>query len=183
MNITPITKEYTKPLNASAIAFGKTNGALKNDKNIFSCDKTIVRSTLNEFSNSRGNYLVDIDLTDIYISNAGLANAKRIQTSRNQTNVNNTLNKNVKNIQFLADTPLCDAYELPKSNKKDNNLQIPFEGAYPQYLIDQDAVEQYEATSYGIQDIANSTYCSFSGSPEPKFVSKLVNFVKKVLPL
>ncbi len=183
MNITPITKEYTNPVNTSLIAFGKKDSVSKNGKNNFSCGETIVKNTPNEFSNSRGNYLVDIDLTDIYISNSGLANAKRIQSSRNQSSVKNTFNHDARNIQFLADTPLCDAYELPKSHKNENNLQIPFGGAYPQYLIDQDAVEQYEATSYGIQDIANSTYCSFSGAPEHKLVSKLVNFVKRVLPL
>lgn len=179
MNITPITKKYTNPNNVNFVSFGKQDNVVKNAKDTFSCDKIIVRNTLNEFSNSRGNCLADIDLTDIYIANSGLANAKRIQNSRNKVRLQN---QNMKNINFLADMPLCDCYELPKA-KANKNLQVPFEGAYPQYLIDQDAVEQYEATSYGIQDIANSTYCSFAGSSENKIVSKLVNFVKKVLPL
>lgn len=176
MNITPITKKYTTPGSTSFVSFGRNDGASKNANNIFSCTKTIVGNTPNEFSNSRGNYLADIDLTDIYISNPCVAKLQNKKSSM--------IKPDFKNIQFLADMPLCDAYELPKAKKENNNnLQLPFGGAYPQYLIDQDAVEQYETTSYGIQDIAKSTYCSFSGAKEEKVVTKLLNFVKKVLPL
>jgi len=187
MNITPITKKYTNPYNTFSVSFGNKSGVSKNSENSFYCSKTIVKNTLNEFSNSRGNYLADIDLLDIYIPNKTSITKKNEIKNKKQTIVNNTpIKKDKSNIQFLADMELCDAYELPKaSNKKGNNLQIPFDGAYPQYLIDQDAVEQYEATSNGIQDIANSTYCSFSGfeKAEETVVNKLVNFVKRCLPL
>lgn len=183
MNITPITKKYTTQYNTSLVSFGNKGGVNQNGKNIFSCENTIVRNTLNEFSNSRGNYLVDIDLTDIYISGTKNKNDDNKNNNQKTTSVKNTFKSDYSNIQFLADMPLCDAYELPKSKKQNNNLQIPFGGAYPQYLIDQDAVEQYETTSYGIQDIAKSTYCSFGSAPENKMITKLVNFVKKVLPL
>ena len=150
MNITPITKKYTNPYDACSISFGDKSNVLKESKKSFYCPQLSVKNTLNEFSNSRGNCLADIDLCDIYISNKkiNINSAKQIKPDN-------------KNIQFLADMDLADTYELPKKSNKKNNLQIPFGGAYPQYLIDQDAVEQYETTSNGIQDIANSTYCSF----------------------
>lgn len=176
MNITPITKKYTNPYNTSYVSFGKNGSVAKNEKSVFSCDKMIVRNTLNEFSNSRGNCLADIDLTDIYIPTPHM-NLQKLGAGKKSKD---SMTADLKNINFLADMPLCDAYELPKENK---NLQMPFGGAYPQYLIDQDAVEQYETTSYGIKDIAKSTYCSFGGAPEEKVLSKVVKFVKRILPL
>lgn len=174
MNITPVTKKYTNPYNACSINFTNKSNVLKDAEKSFSCSKTSVKNTLNEFSNSRGNCLADIDLCDIYISNKKAA-------AKSQA-----IKKDNKNINFLADMDLADAYELPKKQFKANkNLQIPFGGAYPQYLIDQDAVEQYESTANGIQDIAQSTYCSFSGfyKKEETLVDMFVGFVKRYLPL
>lgn len=166
MKINNLTNKYTTPSFTASANNSRVSGNSSNSKEIFYYPKISVKNTLNEFSNSRGNYLVDIDLADVYVKNPK--------------------KHDVKNIQFLADKDLCDTYELPKKNTK-NNLQLPFEGAYPQYLIDQDAVEQYEATSKGISDIANSTYCSFNGLEkfeqiEEKFVHKLAKVIKNCLP-
>lgn len=187
MKITPITKKYTNPCGAISVNFVNKSSVTQNSKENFYCKKTIVNDTLNEFSNSRGNCLADIDLADIYLSNNNIKVTRKAENkNNNELDVNKTLIKNdSRNIQFLADMPLCDTYELAKNSKKNNNLQIPFNGAYPQYLIDQDAVEQYEDTSNGIQDIANSTYCSFKGfqKTENTIMAKLVGFVKRYLPL
>lgn len=174
MNITPVTKKYTNLYNACSINFTNKSNVLKDSEKSFSCLKTSVKNTLNEFSNSRGNCLADIDLCDIYISNKKDALVK-----------SSAIKKENKNINFLADMDLADSYELPKKQFKMNkNLQIPFNGAYPQYLIDQDAVEQYESTTNGIQDIAQSTYCSFSGlRKEETLIDMFVGFVKRCLPL
>ena len=181
MNITPITKKYTNPYNACSISFDSKSNVLKGSKKSFYCAKISVKNTLNEFSNSRGNCLADIDLSDIYISSALKSN----KANEKETVVKNTpIQKDNRNIQFLADMDLTDAYELPKKTNKNTNLQLPFGGAYPQYLIDQDAVEQYEATSNGINDIAQSSYCSFKGShKEETLVDKFVSFVKNHLSL
>ena len=180
MNITPITKKYTNPYNACSISFGNKSNVLKESKNYFYCPQTSVKNTLNEFSNSRGNCLADIDLCDIYIPNKK-ANQNVIAQ---KTDNNVQIKQDKRNIQFLADMDLADTFELSKKeNKKNNNLQLPFNGAYPQYLIDQDAVEQYESTSNGIDDIANSTYCSFHGLhlKQETLVEKLVKLVKSYL--
>ncbi len=166
MKINNITSKYTTPSFTASVAGNRKGGNSNVSKNIFSYPQTSVKNTLNEFSNSRGNVLADIDLSDIYIQNPK--------------------KHDIRNIQFLADKDLCDAYELPKKEIK-HNLQLPFEGAYPQYLIDQDAVEQYEATSNGIKDIANSTYCSFSGlekleQTEEKIIHKFAKVIKEILP-
>lgn len=166
MKINGVTNKYTNPSFTALTNQNKKSGNSEVSKNIFSCPKTSVKNTSNEFSNSRGNYLADIDLSDIYIKNP-----KKID---------------IKNISFLADKDLCDAYELPNNSTK-NNLQLPFEGAYPQYLIDQDAAEQYEVTTNGIKDIANSTYCSFSGlekleKAEEHLIHKMAKFIKRILP-
>ncbi len=157
MKITPVTKEYTNPLNVKAISFDNGTSSADKNKNVFCCTKTIVKNTPIEFSNSRGNVLADIDLADCYIKNAVPAK-----------------------VAFLADMDLCDAYE--KSNK--NSKYVSFKGAYPQYLIDQDAVEQYETTSNGIQDIANSSYCSFGStqSTTDKVIDVVAKFLSKILP-
>jgi len=164
MNITPITKEYTNPINVKAISFGNDKAVNKKQESVFSCPKTIVKNTLVEFSNSRGNCLADIDLTDCYIKNAVPAK-----------------------IAFLADMELCDAYELPKDNKvKQSTKNISFTGPFPQYLIDQDAVaEEYATASDGIKDIANSSYCSFNGKHNfgDKVIDAISDFLSKVLPL
>ena len=164
MRVNNITSKYTTPVFTASLSNNSKGGKIQDFKNNFSCTKTSVKNTLNEFSNSRGNVLADIDLSDIYVKNP-----KKYD---------------VRNIQFLADKDLCDAYELPKKETK-NNLNLPFEGAYPQYLVDQDAVEQYEVTSKGINDIANSTYCSFSGLEklelaEEKFINKVAKTIKKI---
>ena len=176
MNITPITKKYTNLYNACSISFAKKSNVLKESKKSFYYPQTSVKNTLNEFSNSRGNCLADIDLSDIYIPNVTKTN----KSVKNETVVKNTpIIMDKKNIQFLADMDLTDAYELPKKSNKNTNLQLPFNGAYPQYLIDQDAVEQYETTTKGIQDIAQSSYCSFKGThKEETLVDKFFNFVK-----
>ena len=90
-------------------------------------------------------------------------------------------------VKCLADQPLADTFEL-STKKQDKNLQIPFKGAYPQYLIDQDGVvEDYECTSNGIQDIAYSSYCkpasySFKGKEE-NILQKICKTLKEYLPL
>lgn len=170
MNITPITKKYVNSANTANLSFGSSKKVSKNQENIFSCPKTIVKNTLNEFSNSRGNYLADIDLADIYIKdyNNALANQKRII-------VKNTLqNKDVKNINFLADMDLADTYELPK--KKAN---VSFKSSYPEFLADDYVAESYSTTSDAIEDIAKSTYCSFCAKKEESIVTKFFNMLRR----
>ncbi len=171
MNITPITKKYTTLANTANLSFGSTKKALKTQENLFCCPKTIVKDTLNEFSNSRGNYLADIDLADIYIRdyNNALANQKRII-------VKNTPNRDIKNIHFLADMDLADAFELPK--KKAN---VSFKSSYPTFLADDYVVESYSTTSDAIEDIAQSTYCSFGAKKEESFVTKFFNLLRKYI--
>lgn len=178
MNITPVTKKYTNPYNTCSLSFGKKSGASENAENINFCTKLSVKNTSNEFSNSRGNCLADIDLSDIYIPNAVKAPVKNYTANIKPTKTNMT------NIQFLADMALCDAYEVPakqpaKQAVNNNNLELPFEGAYPQFLVDQDAAEQYETTSEGINDIANSSYCSF-GKKEETLLDMFKGFVRKM---
>lgn len=183
MKINPITKTFTTEYNACKQNQVNRNYQASNNQRVFSCDKTIVKNTLKEFSNSRGNYLADIDLTDAFIKEG---NAKKIFSPK--LNVKNTLNNNICNEnKFLADMSLCDFYELPKHTAKSKTSNISFGGPFPQYLIDQDAVvESYEVASNAIQDIANSTYCSFSGKDEggnESIVNRLCAFIKKILPI
>lgn len=173
MNITPITKEYTTLTNVANLSFGKARVASKVAENNLCCPKTIVKSTLNEFSNSRGNYLADIDLADIYIRdyNNGLANQKRIIVK------NTPINNNVKNVNFLADMDLADTFELPK--KKTTN--VSFKSSYPAFLADDYVVEDYATTSEAIDDIAYSSYCSFGAKKEESFVTKFFNLLRKYI--
>lgn len=169
MKITPITKKYTAQL--SPVSQENSLGTSKN-KNIFICPKTIVKNTLNKFSNSRNEYLANIDLTDAYIPER-----KKQNESQNQkTIVKNTINPYTA--YFLADMDLADCYELPNKN----NSNISFKGIYPQFLIDQDAVEQYETTSNGIKDIAFSSYCSKENEIDDS-IKKVCNVIKQYLPL
>ncbi len=185
MNITPINKIYTAPKNMRTLNFGSKVGAQNDEaKNNF-CSKTIVKNTLKEFSNSRGQYLADIDLSDIYIPNSQGKNKNLPSVS--VTIVQPTPIVFGSAVKCLADQPLADTFEL-QSKKQDKNLQIPFGGAYPQYLIDQDGVvEDYECTTNGIQDIANSSYCrpasySFKGKEE-NILQKICKTLKEYLPL
>ncbi len=172
MNITPITKKYTTLMDASNLSFGKRNEASNVAKNNFCCPKTIVKNTLNEFSNSRGNYLADIDLADIYIRdyNNALANQNRIIVK------NTPINKDVKNIHFLADMDLADTFELPKKS-----TNVSFKSSYPEFLADDYVVESYSTTSEAIDDIAYSTYCSFGAKKEESFVTKFFNLLRKYI--
>ena len=179
MNITPVTKKYTNPYNACSISFAKKSNVSKDLKNPFYYPQTSVKNTLNEFSNSRGNCLADIELCDIYIPNKSHKNV-----AINGVDNNLKIKQDKRNIQFLADIDLADTFEISKKDKKDKNLQLPFNGAYPQFLIDQDAVEQYETTSNGVQDIAQSSYCSFKGSQKEETIFDMfLGFVKSHLPL
>ncbi len=185
MNITPINKIYTAPKDMRALNFGSKAGTLNSEtKNSF-CSKTIVKDTLKEFSNSRGQYLADIDLSDIYIPNTQKENKK--DSFLKVTIVQSTPIVFGSAVKCLADQPLADTFEL-QSKKQDKNLQVPFGGAYPQYLIDQDGVvEDYECTTNGIQDIANSSYCkpsyySFKGKEE-NVLQKICKTLKEYLPL
>ncbi len=177
MNITPINKNYTAPKSMQTLNFGSKVNAQVGEANKNFCTKTIVKNTLKEFSNSRGQYLADIDLSDIYIPN----------TPKAKTVVQTPPIVFGSAVKCLADQPLADTFEL-KSKKQDKNLQIPFKGAYPQYLIDQDGVvEDYECTSNGIQDIAYSSYCrpasySFKGKEE-NILQKICKTLKEYLPL
>lgn len=187
MNITPINKIYTAPKNMHALNFGSKAGANVGQAENNFCQKTIVKNTLKEFSNSRGQYLADIDLSDIYIPNSSKKNEKVF--SDNKTIVQSTPIVFGRAVKCLADQPLADTFELQQPKKKqDKNLQIPFGGAYPQYLIDQDGVvEDYECTSNGIQDIAYSSYCkpasySFKGK-EKNILQKICKTLKEYLPL
>lgn len=188
MNITPINKNYTAPKNVQTLNFGSRVGVKKDEaKNIF-CSEKIVKSTLKEFSNSRGQYLADIDLSDIYIPNSPRkANNNQNNFSCQKMIVPSTPIVFGSAVKYLADQPLADTFEL-QSKKKDKNLHLPFEGAYPQYLIDQDGVvEDYECTTNGIQDIANSAYCksthfSFKGKEE-NILQRICKTLKEYLPL
>lgn len=177
MNITPINKNYTAPKSMRTLNFGSKVSAQVGEANKNFCSKTIVKNTLKEFSNSRGQYLADIDLSDIYIPN----------TPKAKTVVQTPSIVFGSAVKCLADQPLADTFDL-STKKQDKNLQIPFKGAYPQYLIDQDGVvEDYECTSNGIQDIAYSSYCkpasySFKGKEE-NILQKICKTLKEYLPL
>lgn len=184
MNITPINRIYTAPQNVRTLNFGSKAGVQRDEaKNNF-CSKTIVQNTLKEFSNSRGQYLADIDLSDIYIPNIPRkADKNQNSFSCAKTIVQSTPIVFGSAVKYLADQPLADTFEL-----QNKNLQLPFQGAYPQYLIDQDGVvEDYECTTNGIQDIANSSYCksshySFKGKEE-NILQKICKTLKQYLPL
>lgn len=121
MNITPITKKYISPVSIRTINSDAYKNVKKSKENIFSLDKTIVKNTPKEFSNSRGSYLADIDLTDFFVKNAVPAK-----------------------VSFLADMELSDAYEPPK-RQVDN---IPFNGKGDKYLyiIQHSAIDLYKNT-------------------------------------
>lgn len=179
MNITPINKIYTASKSMHTLNFGSKVGVQNGEASKNFCSKTIVKNTLKEFSNSRGQYLADIDLSDIYIPN----------TPKTKTVLQTPPIVFGSAVKCLADQPLADTFELQVKNKKqDKILQIPFNGAYPQYLIDQDGVvEDYECTSSGIQDIAYSSYCSpssysFKGKEE-NVLQKICKTLKEYLPL
>jgi len=162
MKVTPITKEYTNSNLSSLINVASKGGAKKADKNVFCSPKTIVQKTPNEFSNSRGTCLADIDLTDAFVPAKDDFKIDIQFTGRNQ---------------FLADMALTDSFV--KSDKKKSN--VSFDGIYPDFLVDQDAAEQYETTSEGINDIYNSSYCNFAGAEHKPLLFKLGSFIKRNL--
>ena len=56
MNITPINKNCTAPKSMRTLNFGSKVSAQVDEANKNFCSKTIVKNTLKEFSNSRGQY-------------------------------------------------------------------------------------------------------------------------------
>ena len=134
MNITPITKKYINPVSISNYVSSACKGNNLKKETDFSCPKTIVNYTRKEFSNSRGNCLADIDLSDCFVSSfAHLKPAK---------------------VSFLADMELSDAYDLPVKRKK-NSSEISFMGKGEKYLyiLKQSAINLYKNTKMNSKSI------------------------------
>lgn len=180
MKINPITKTYTTEYKQTYATYN--NGLAGDRKANFCCDKTIVENTLkNKGIDYRG--FGNTITSDVFVK----SNENENIFSKNLI-VKNTLKDNINaENRFLADMPLCDFYELPTHSAKNNVKNISFCGPFPQYLIDQDAVvEDYAVASNAINDIANSTYCSFVGNDQGEnedknVLSKFCSFVKKIL--
>ena len=121
MNITPITKLYVSPKNVRTVCSDTTKAVSPKQKEVFCYTKSIVKNTPNEFSNSRGNYLADIDLTDFYVKRAA-----------------------VSKVSFLADMELTDAYDPPE--KRNSNIQFTGRGAKYLYIVQHAAIDLYKNT-------------------------------------
>jgi len=188
MKITPIKTEYY--LNNYPKS-SNNKGVSENNKNLFICNKTIVQSTLNQGKPTFGSYLADINLTDCYIKD----DFKNTVSGKNKTIVQPTL-KEFSNSRgsYLADINLSDCYIKETEDSlnpfasmciadiniaKKNNIGFKG-GIYPQFLIDQDASEQYQTVSEGIDDITNSSYCKDIEISD--IFKKLLNSLKEHLP-